>query len=446
MKFTSGDSGLSNIFFVIAISFLPDISDIKQKSFNFANKFLEVYKTGVLNNGIRIIHKEVRSDVAHCGFIINTGSRDEGANQHGMAHFIEHMLFKGTKKRKAFHVLSRLEDIGGEIDAYTTKEETCISASFLCEFYERTIELFNDVIFNSVFPDKEIEKEKDIIFDEINSYKDSPADLIFDEFEELLFQGHPLGLNILGDQKDISKFNKKRIFDFIRTNYHTDQMVFCSIGCIKFNKLFDYCNKYFGQNHSNYRKTKRISIKKSDKKRIIKDKATHQAHCIIGTRAYPLYEPKRKILLLISNLLAGPGMNSRLNMILREKHGISYTVESSYILFTDTGNFNIYFGTDKDKLEKCLFLIYKELEKLKSNILGPVQLSKTKKQVIGQLAISNEINSNQLISMGKSFLLYNKVNSLKESYKEINSITEKQIIEVANEIFQRDNFSELIYR
>ncbi len=404
-----------------------------------------MYKTRVLNNGIRIIHKSVKTDVAHCAVIINSGSRDEQEIEHGMAHFVEHMLFKGTHKRKVYHVLSRLEDIGGELDAFTTKEETCISASFLYEFYERAIELFSDVVFNSSFPEKEIQKEKDVVLDEINSYKDSPADMIYDEFEDALFPNHPLGRGILGSDETIRLFDKNSINNFLRNNYHTDQMIICSIGNIRFENLVLICEKYFGVQTASFRDKKRIPVTEHGINRIREKRNTHQAHCIIGTHAYPYYNPKKTTLLLLSNLLAGPGMNSRLNMLLREKYGISYMVESSYSPFIDTGNFNIYFGTDKENIEKSLSLIYKELEKLKHNSLGPLQLSKIKKQLIGQIAISNEINSQQMLTMGKSFLLYDKVASLKETYKEIEEISKSQILEVANELFDRDKFSELIY-
>lgn len=405
-----------------------------------------MYTTGILNNGIRVIHKRVNSDVAHCGFIINTGSRDENNEQRGIAHFIEHLLFKGTKKRKAFHVLSRLEDIGGELDAFTTKEETCISASFLSEFYERTIELFNDVVFNSVFPAKEIEKEKIVVFDEINSYKDSPAEYIFDEFEEILFPGHPLGYNILGNEKSIPRFNKKNIEDFINSNYHTDQMVFCSIGKIKYDKLFKILEKHFGQNPQKLRTKERELFKNSGVAKIIKSKNLHQAHAIIGIQAYSYFHPHKAILMIISNLLAGSGNNSRLNLSLREKHGMSYTIESSYTPFYDTGNFNIYFSSDKNNIDKCIALIYKEIKKLKTKKLGPVQLSRIKKQLWGHLAINYEINSHQLLSMGKYYLMCNKINTYEQDYKKIDSVTVDDIIQVSNELFDLENFSELIYK
>jgi predicted Zn-dependent peptidase len=383
--------------------------------------------------------------VAHCGVIINTGTRDEDFNQHGIAHFTEHMMFKGTKKRKAYHVLSRMDDVGGEIDAWTTKEETAISASFLHEFYERAIELMNDVLFHSSFPQKEMEKEKEVIIDEINSYKDSPAENIFDDFEDLIYPGHSLGRNILGTKKLLEKYTDKDIKRFITEKYNTDQMVFCSIGNIKFEKLLKYCNKYFGENPENKRLFLRtpfvgnVAVNKTVKKN------THQAHCILGTYAYPFNDPKRLPLFLLTNMLAGPGMNSRLTMLLREKKGISYNIEANYSPYEDTGNFNIYFGSDKENLELAKSTIFKELDSLKTKNLGPVQMAKVKKQLIGQIAIGSEIHSNVLLSMGKTYLIYNQVETLKETVKEINSVTATQIAEVANEIFDRDKFSTLIY-
>lgn len=404
-----------------------------------------MYKTALLENGIRIIHKCVDSDVAHCGIIINTGTRDESENQFGIAHLTEHMLFKGTKKRRAFHVLSRMEDVGGEIDAYTTKEETCITASFLHEFYERAMELISDVIFNSTFPDKEIEKEKEVIIDEINSYKDSPAELIFDDFEDLIYPQHPLGRNILGDKKSLVKFKGLDIKMFIADKYNTDQMVFCSIGNIKFERLLKFCNKYFGFVPENRRKYRREAFTKSvvENKRFKKN--THQAHCILGTYAYSFNDNKRLPLFLSSNLLAGPGLNSRLNMSLREKRGISYNIESNYSPYEDTGNFNIYFGSDKDNIDYALELIYREFELLKNRKLGPVQLTKAKKQLIGQIAIGSEIHSNMLLTMGKSYMIYNQVETLKQTIKKVESVTADQLIDVANEIFVQDKFSSLIY-
>lgn len=387
----------------------------------------------------------MESDVAHCGIIINTGTRDEDKNQHGIAHLTEHMLFKGTKRRKAYHVLSRMEDVGGETDAWTTKEETAISASFLCEFYERAIDLINDVVFHSVFPPKEIEKEREVIIDEINSYKDSPAESIFDDFEELLYPNHSLGRNILGTKKLLEKYTDADIKRFTSEKYNTDQMVFCSIGKIKFEKLMKYCEKYFGSNAEN----KRLYVRSAFTENVVFNKSvrknTHQAHCITGTYAYPFNDSKRLPMFLLANMLAGPGMNSRLTMLLREKKGISYNIEANYSPYEDTGSFNVYFGSDKENVEPALNIIFKELESLKAQKLGPVQLSKIKKQLMGQIAIGSEIHSNMLLSMGKTYLIYNQVETLKETIREIESVTAQQMIDVANEIFNRDKFSTLIY-
>ena len=404
-----------------------------------------MYNSAVLQNGIRIVHKHIESNVAHCGIVINTGSRDEDQNQHGLAHFTEHLLFKGTKKRKAFHIISRMEDVGGEIDAYTTKEETYISTSFLNDYYERAIELLNDMVFNSIFPQKEIEKEKEVIIDEINSYKDNPAEMIFDEFEELMYPNHQLGKNILGNKKQLSKYNTADIYSFTSQKYNTNHIVFCSIGNIKFDKLLNYCRKYFEVNPANYRNFSRISpVEKVIFDKKVK-KNTYQAHCILGTYAYSLNDTKRVPLYLITNMLGGIGMSSKLSFALREKKGIAYNIEANHFFYEDSGLFNIYFGVDKENINKAIDIIFKELELLRTKTLGVLQLNKIKKQLIGQLAINNEINSNTVLSLGKAYLVYNQIETLEDAIKEVETITSQQILEIANEIFIRDNFSKIIY-
>ncbi len=404
-----------------------------------------MYKIITLLNGIRIVHKDVESNVAHCGIFINTGSRDENDNQHGLAHFTEHMLFKGTKKRKTFHILSRIEDVGGELDAYTSKEETCITANFLCEYYERVIEILNDVVFNSVFPQKEFEREKEVIIDEINSYKDSPVDSIFDEFEELAFPNHAIGRCILGTQKQLRKYKVEDIKSFVEEKYNTDQMVFVSIGNIKFDRLIKLCKKYFETNALNSRNFNRLYVESFASFEKIKKCRIHQSHCIIGNYAYSYKEEKRLPLILINNMLGGPGMNSRLNLILREKKGLSYSIESNYNQYEDVGLFTIYFSSDKNNVEYAIDLIFKEFEKLKTKKLGTVQLSRIKKQLIGQLSIENEIHSNVLMGVGKSVIVYGQVESLKETINEIEKVSFKDILEVANEILNKENFSKLLY-
>ncbi len=404
------------------------------------------YQKFTLPNGIRIIHKQDKSPVGYCGLIINTGSRDEEENEHGMAHFIEHVVFKGTKKRKAYHILSRLDDVGGELNAYTTKEETCIYASFLKQDFQRAIELIQDITFNSVFPDKEIEKEKEVIVDEINSYKDSPAELIFDEFEEMVFANDPMGRNILGTPEHLKTFGKKEIQQFIDRNYNTDQMVFASVGNVSFKKVVAWAEKYLGQVPTNLRQHQRLEVSPYTPQSLTVEKDTHQSHVIIGNVAYDFKNPNRLHLHLLNNLLGGPGMNSRLNMALREKNGIAYNVESSYTPYFGTGVFSIYFGTDQENLYRSFSIVDRELKKLKSKELGSLQLHKAIRQLKGQMAISADNRENLMLNMGKSYLMYDQVDSLEKVYNKIDTITAKQLIEIANEILADNRLSYLIYQ
>ncbi len=404
------------------------------------------YESYTLENGIRIIHLQSKSAVGHCGLIINAGSRDEEDHEHGMAHFIEHAIFKGTKKRKAYHILSRLEDVGGEINAYTTKEETTIHTSFLKNDYERAMELISDITFNSVFPGKEITREKEVIIEEINSYKDDPAELIFDEFEELIFKNQPLGNNILGSPKDLRRFTKKDIESFISKNYHTNEMVFCSVGDISFTKLKKLTNKYFGQIEPNLRTNQRTRIDSYITETKIIKKNTHQTHCIIGNIAYNAHDKKKLAMILLDNMLGGPGLNSRLSLLLREKHGYAYHVESNYSAYSDTGIFSVYFGADKENFTKCIKLIKKEFESLRTKKLGIVQLKKAKRQLFGQIAISSENNANLMLAIGKSFLLFNKVDDLEKIKEKIEAVTVDDIQEIANEVLDINKMSMLVYQ
>lgn len=404
---------------------------------------MEYYK---LSNGIKLIHKKTNSTVSHCGLIINTGTRDENNKEQGIAHFIEHVLFKGTKKRNYKQILCRLDDVGGEIDAYTTKEDTTISTTFLNKYYKRAIELIYDITFNSTFPEKELEKEKLVIYDEINSYKDSPSELIFDEFEKIVFQNHELGKDILGTKKSLQKITQKDIFSFINKNYNTDQIVIASVGNIKFEKLILLVETYFSNIKPNYRKNKRILFENFTSTTTIKNKKTHQAHCIIGGLAYSAFDKKRNALMLLLNYLAGSGLNSKLNLLLREKNGLVYNIETNYLQYSDIGLWNIYFGSDKENLNKTLNLINKEFSKLKQNNISSLNLHKAKTQLIGQIAISNENYYNQLYSIGKSNLLYDKVNTMSEIIKIIENITSENIIEISNNIFNIDKISTLIYK
>jgi predicted Zn-dependent peptidase len=398
-----------------------------------------------LQNGIRVIHKPSEGKVAHVGFVINTGSRDEQEGEQGIAHLIEHVIFKGTQKRKAYHVISRLEDVGGELDAYTTKEETCIYAAFLKEYYPRTLELFADIMFHSTFPEKEVEKEKEVIIDEINSYKDSPGDLIFDDFEDLIFMGHPIGRNILGTPESLANFNKNDIQRFMARTYATDQMVICSVGNVPFKAIMHWVEKFFGSVPENRRTEQRTPVNGYTSQVQQIKMETHQAHCIIGCRAYAIDHPRRLSLELLNNILGGPGMNSRLNLALRERHGYTYNIESFYNPYTDTGTFGIYFGTDEGKIEKSLKIIRSELKKLQQTPLGILQLDRAKKQIMGQMAIGAENYSSLMLNLGRSYLLFDKVDSLETIYEKVNKLTANELQETAIEMFNPEDFSILTF-
>ena len=404
------------------------------------------YQTYILKNGIRIIHSPRKGEIAYCGIIINTGSRDEKENQHGLAHFLEHALFKGTKKRRSYHILNRLENVGGDMNAFTTKEDTCLYSVFLKDHYARSLELISDIIFQSSFPEKELEKEKEVIIDEINSYKDSPAELIFDEFEELIFKNQAIGRNILGNAKKIRSYKRTDLIHFKEENYTTDKMVIFSLGNISFKKFKNLAEKYFGDIPSK-------TNKKEEKQNIIytpqklyHNKSFYQFHAVLGTTAYTLWDNRKTTLSLLNNLLGGNSMNSRLSMALRERNGFVYDIESNYTGYSDTGVFNIYFGTDKEKFDKSLKLIFKEFDKLKNNKLGTLQLSRAKKQLIGQVAIGMDNKESVAYSLGRSLLLFNKVDSLAEIIKKIENVTAEQLLETANELLDENKISLLVYK
>ncbi len=405
-------------------------------------------KTAELSNGIRLIHKQVDSPVTHCGIMINTGSRDETDDNHGISHLIEHLIFKGTKKRKAFHILSRMEDVGGELNAFTSKEETCVHTSFFNNYYNRAFEILKDIVFNSTFPEKEIKKEKEVVLDEINSYKDSPFELIFDDFEDLVFKGHPLGNNVLGSEESLESIKRNAILDFYKNNYATTEMVVASVGNLSFQKVKGYFEKHFSdlpkkETHIN-RTTFSLDNYKAENKHLIKD--THQTHCVLGTPGYSHKDNKRLILHLITNYLGGPSLNTKLNMILREKRGYAYNIEANYTTYSDTGIISIYFGTDEKDLQKSINLTLKELDLLKKTKLGPIQLAKAKKQLTGQIAFSAENNENQMFSLAKSLMVYDKIDDLNTIFKKINNINADQIRDVANEIFNNNLISQLVYK
>jgi predicted Zn-dependent peptidase len=403
------------------------------------------YQVHTLQNGIRVLHKPTASNISHACIIINAGSRDEGESKDGLAHFIEHLLFKKTEKRNTNQILNRLELVGADLNAYTTKEYTCVHASFLKPHLERSLDLFEDIVFHSVFPEDEMIKEKEVILDEISSYQDQPDEAINDDFEDLLFQGHNLGRNILGTPESVQAFTRQDIFDFIKSNYRNDEIIVGVCGDYDFKSVIRIADKLFGKIPPSKQERKRTEINSYSPKELRFSKPINQSHCVIGNRSYPMHHPDKVGFLLLNNLLGGTGMSSRLNLEIRERYGIAYTIESNYTPMSDTGIFSIYLGTDSEKMSKALKLVDRELRKLREQKLGPVQLHQAKQKFIGQIALGEENRMGLIISMSKSLLDYGKVDSLEEVFAKINAVSSSQILKIANQMFDPASLSRLIF-
>ncbi len=398
-----------------------------------------------LPSGIRLVHQPVQSQVAHCGIFIHAGSRDETNDEHGIAHFIEHTIFKGTEKRNLFQVLNRLENVGADLNAYTGKEETCIYASFLNEYYGRTLELFQDIFFHSVFPEKELEREKQVVMDEIQSYRDTPDEQIFDDFEDLIFAGHPLGRNILGSARSLKKIRQKNVLNFIHRNYRLDEVVIASVGRIEFKKLVRLVDRYFHDHPFRGESNPRIRFQNYRPSVTVKKKKTNQVHCLVGAPAYDFGHELRIPLAILNNMLGGPGMNSRLSLALRERNGLTYHNESNYTAYSDAGIIHIYFGTDPAQYEKALAVVHQELRRLKEEKLSNHQLRTIKKQIIGQMAIAQESNLAAMLAIGKSYLLQNRFDPIEILIERIRQTTAEELIHIANEIFDEKQLSMLTF-
>ena len=418
---------------------------------------------------IRFAYKKVTSPVAYCALSVKCGTRDEAPEYNGLAHLTEHMLFKGTEKRSSRSINNLLEKEGGELNAYTTKEEIVLCATVLSEDLPKAIELLAELAFTSVFPEKELEKELDVIYDEIISYKDSPAESIYDHFETLLFKGHPLEKAILGEKKKLRKINSTILKEFLHNNFTPQNIVFTVVGNTdeaKLSKLIEKsANKYCRNNSNEYitpinckeqedskneeKVNKDVSVSLMAGQKFFTEitKRNHQAHCIIGCSAYSYYDGwKRIALALITNILGGPASTSRLNLILREKHALVYNIEATYTPYSDTGIFSIYFGCDKSLLQKCRDLVYAELEKITTIPLSERELKNAKKQFLGQLFISQDNAEAQCLALGKSLLVYDKIYPFEQTRQLIENITSEQLIAVAKEILNIERVSELIYK
>lgn len=400
----------------------------------------------LLENGMRVILKPDISTVSYCGIAINTGSRDENNDEQGMAHFTEHLLFKGTAKRRSAHIINRLEHVGGELNAFTSKEETVVYATVLHEYTERAIELIADITLHSVFPQKEIEKEIVIILDEIQSYQDTPSEQIFDDFEELLFGEHQLGHSILGKAEVLQQITTEKALAYYNRQYLPHEMVLFVTGNFEFKQIIRWAEKYMDIPERQTSPLERISEHTYVPQQKISNKNTNQVHFMLGNIAYDLYHKQKMGLYLLTNILGGPGMNSLLNLSLREKHGLVYHVESSFQPFTDTGMWNVYFGCDPDNARRCEDLVYAALAKLRDQKISDSALKKYKLQLMGQLAIGSENKENMALSIGKSFLRYNRLEDLEQVRRNIESVTAEQLQEIAQQIFVPEQFTTLIYK
>ena len=420
------------------------------------------YNTYTLDNGLRIIHLPSDSKVVYCGYQINAGTRNEEPGEEGLAHFCEHVTFKGTERRKAWHILNCLESVGGDLNAYTNKEGTVYYSAILKEHIARAVDLLTDIVFHSVYPQAEIDKEVEVICDEIESYNDSPAELIYDEFENIIFKGSPLGHNILGTAEQVRSFKTEDALRFTRKLYRPDNAIFFAYGDIDFKKLVRLLKKSFLSEERRVKSEKfnspeaqaQFNIQHStfntqhsfEGQTIVMQKNTHQAHVMIGTRAYDVNDSRRMPLYLLNNMLGGPGMNAKLNLALREHNGLVYTVESTMAAYGDTGIWSIYFGCDEHDVKRCLRLVRKELDKFMQKPLSDAQLKAAKKQIKGQIGVACDNRENFALDFGKSFLHYGWEKNVDRLYEQVDEITAEQIQAVARELFDKDRLTTLIFK
>ena len=414
------------------------------------------YNTYTLDNGLRIIHLPSDSKVVYCGYQINAGTRDEEPGEEGLAHFCEHVTFKGTERRKAWHILNCLESVGGDLNAYTNKEGTVYYAAILKEHIARAVDLLSDIVFHSTYPQQEIDKEVEVICDEIESYNDSPAELIYDEFENILFKGNSLGHNILGTAEQVRQFTTEDALQFTRKLYRPDNAVFFAYGDIDFKKLVTLLKRSVGSEELrvkneefNSREEERMKGEESNSPKgqtIVMEKHTHQAHVMIGTQAYDVHDDRRMPLYLLNNILGGPGMNAKLNLALREHNGLVYTVESTMVAYGDTGTWSIYFGCDEHDVKRCLRLVRKELDKFIEKPLSDAQLRAAKKQIKGQIGVACDNRENFALDFGKSFLHYGWEKNVDRLYEQVDAITAQQMQAVAQELFDEHRLTTLIFK
>ena len=398
---------------------------------------MKKYNTTTLSNGLRVIHLPDDSPVVYCGIGINAGTRQESPGEEGLAHFCEHVTFKGTRRRSALQILNCLENVGGELNAFTNKEDTVFYAAIQREHFSRAVDLLTDIVFCSEYPQHEIEHEKDVVCDEIESYNDSPAELIYDEFENMLFQGHPLGHNILGTREQLQQFTSQDARRFTQRYYRPDNAIFFAYGDINFPQLVRKLEvrRYEGTEVRGYENSLSAESNLAPPCPRPPLPPHHQAHVMLGCQAYAWDDPRRMPLYLLNNILGGPGMNARLNLSLRERHGLVYTVESSMVSYSDTGCWSVYFGCDHHDVKRCLRLVHRELDRFMQHPLSDRQLQAAKRQLKGQLAIACDNREQFALDFAKHFLHYGQERSIAELLLRIDAITATQIQDVAQQLF-----------
>ncbi|WP_114752667.1 M16 family metallopeptidase [Pleomorphovibrio marinus] len=405
-----------------------------------------VYQVKELSNGIRIIHQLIpHTRMVHSGFVLDIGSRDEGEGQEGLAHFWEHMAFKGTHKRKAFHIINRLEAVGGELNAYTTKEKICFYASVLKQHWGKASELLYDITFDSIFPPKQIEKERQVILEEMAMYRDSPDDCLQDEFDEFLFPGHSLGKNILGTEETVNHFSQKDFLRFLHERLDTSRIVFSVVGNISFDKVLKKIVPLLEEIPTKTSSHQRFAANSYVPKDTVVYKEVTQAHCALGKQAISIHDQRRFKLYLLNNVLGGPSMNSRLNLALREKHGMVYSIESVYQAFTDTGFIGIYYGTEEKAASKARRIVLRELKRIREKKLGTLQLHMAKEQAIGQMAMAEENYVGLMLVYGKNLLDKGYVDPLETIFQTIRSATADELQDLAMEVYDESQLSFLTY-
>ena len=403
------------------------------------------YNTATLTNGLRIIHLPSASPVVYCGYQIAAGTRNELPGEEGLAHFCEHVTFKGTARRNALHIINSIEKVGGDLNAFTNKEDTTFYAAIHRDHFRKAADLLTDIVFHSQYPQAEIDKEIEVVCDEIESYNDSPAELIYDDFENIIFQGHPLGHNILGQADQLRTYTTEDALRFTQRHYRPNNAVFFVYGDVEFKQVVKLLGRMDMGPISPMRPMRPICPIGSTPSTITRHKGTHQAHVMIGCRAYDINHPRRIALYLLNNMLGGPSMNSWLSLSLRERHGLVYTVDSSMVSYGDTGLWAVYFGCDPADVSKCRRLVRHQLDRLMEKPLSPSQLSAAKQQLKGQIAIACDNRENFALDFGKSFLHYGKEKNIDRLYQQIEAVKAQEIQEVAVELFAPANITTLIY-